>query len=276
MPVSESNFDWIRSLLEKHAGNLLECDKAYLVEARLTSLAQATGERTIDELVDSLRAAPDRELERQIVEAMLTHESFFFRDEDTFETLASQIFPRLIEKRRDRRQLSIWSAACAAGQEPYSLAMLLKEQFAGTFDGWSMKIVASDLSRPMLEQAKSGSYDEIKSQRGLSPERRQRFFRQEQRCWVIRKEMRSLIDFREINLCSDPPPLPQFDLILLRNVLIYLTESARQKVLRRVAGCLASDGYLLLGATESIPQPSPLFVRDGECQVPCFRPTPIS
>jgi chemotaxis protein methyltransferase CheR len=123
----------------------------------------------------------------------------------------------------------------------------------------------------MLDQAKCGAYNEIKSQRGLSAERRERFFRNENRSWVIREELRESIEFREINLCTDPSPLPQFDLILLRNVLIYLTESARQKVLARVAGCLASDGCLLLGATESIPQESLLFVRDRDCAVPSFR-----
>jgi chemotaxis protein methyltransferase CheR len=273
MPVSTASFEWISSLLEKRAGNLLESDKTYLVEARLTPLAQATGAVNVDALVDRLRSTPD--LERQIVEAMLTHESSFFRDSDAFEALTSQILPRLIERRRDRRELTIWSAACAAGQEPYSLAMLMKEQFAGSFAGWTVRIVATDLSRPMLDQARSGSYNEIKSQRGLSPERRQRFFRQEDRAWVIREELRESIEFREINLCTDPPPLRQFDLVLLRNVLIYLTEPARQKVLARVAGCLADDGSLLLGATESIPQQSQIFVRDSECAVSCFRPAAV-
>ena len=273
MSVSTASFEWISSLLEKCAGNLLGSDKTYLVEARLTPLAQAIGAGNVESMVDRLRATPDVELERQIVEAMLTHESSFFRDSDTFDALASQILPRLIERRRDRRELTIWSAACAAGQEPYSLAMLMKEQFAEAFAGWTVRIVATDLSRPMLDQARSGSYNEIKSQRGLSPERRERFFRQEGRAWVIREDLRESIEFREINLCSDPPPLRQFDLVLLRNVLIYLTEPARQKVLARVAACLADDGCLLLGATESISNESRLFVRDTESAVPCFRPT---
>lgn len=271
MPVSTTTFEWVRGLLERRAGNLLDSEKAYLVETRLAPLAEQTGLGSIDAMVDRLCSTPEVDLERRIVEAMLTHESSFFRDSDTFEALASQILPRLIDRRRDSRELTIWSAACAAGQEPYSLAMLLNEQFPGVFDGWTLRIVATDISRPMLDQAKLGSYNEVKSQRGLSAERRERFFRKQERCWVIRNEMRDSVEFHEINLCTDPPPLPQFDLILLRNVLIYLTESARQKVLARVAGCLANDGCLLLGATESIPAESTDLVRDRECQVPCFR-----
>ena len=271
MPVTADNFEWISSLLAKRAGNRLESDKAYLVEARLTPLVRILDLKSIDALVDRLRSSPAPELERKIVEAMLTHESSFFRDADTFDTLAAQIFPRLIERRRDCRELTIWSAACAAGQEPYSVAMLLREQFPEICDSWSVKIIASDLSRPMLEQARSGSYNEIKSQRGLSPERRRRFFRHEQFCWVIHEQLRESIEFREINLCTAPPPLPKFDLILLRNVLIYLTPSAQQKVLTRIASCLASDGCLLLGATETVSHESTLFIRDKDYAVPCFR-----
>lgn len=272
MTVTADSFEWIRRLLAKRAGNRLESDKAYLVEARLTPLAQRLDLKSIDALVDRLRSSPDPELELQIVEAMLTHESSFFRDTDTFDTLATQVLPRLIERRRDRRELTIWSAACAAGQEPYSVAMLLREQFPEICDSWSVKIIASDLSRPMLDQARSGSYNEIKSQRGLSPERRRRFFTHEQLCWVIHKQLRQSIEFCEVNLCTAPPPLPNFDLILLRNVLIYLTDSARQQVLTRVAKCLANDGSLLLGATETISRQSKLFIRNSEYTIPCFRP----
>nr|MBC8291205.1 protein-glutamate O-methyltransferase CheR [Planctomycetota bacterium] len=228
MAVSPTSFEWVRSLLAERAGNALPADKVYLVETRLTPIAKKAGAAGVDSLVAELRATPDFERERQIVEAMLTHESSFFRDEDTFKLLGSTLLPELIEQRQDCRKLAIWSAACAAGQEPCSVAMLIEEQFPGLAD-WEVPIVATDFSRRTLAQARTGLYTESQIQRGLTHERKQRFFREEHNRWQISEDLLNSIEYSQINLCDEPPPLPQFDLILLRNVLIYLTVEARQQ-----------------------------------------------
>lgn len=269
MEVSAASFEWVRSLLARRAGNALPADKSYLVAVRLTPLALSAGADDVDALIDRLRSVPDFELERQIVEAMLTHESSFFRDEPTFEMLASRILPELIKKRRDQGQLTIWSAACAAGQEPYSLAMLIHEQFP-ILAGWEVRIVATDFSRRTLAQARTGAYTDIQMQRGLSLDRKRRFFREEHRHWRISDELLDSVEFSTINLCNESPPLPQFDLILLRNVLIYMTDQARQQVLSQVAQVLAPDGRLILGASESLDQASP-FHRETGLAMPCYR-----
>ena len=215
-----------------------------------------------------MRAEPDREIERQIVEAMLTHESSFFRDESTFDLLASTLLPELIEKRRDCHKITIWSAACAAGQEPCSIAMLIAEEFPCLAD-WSMPIIATDFSRKTHAQARTGTYTEAQTRRGLTPERKRRFFREADNRWQISEGLLDAIEYSQINLCDERPPLPQFDLILLRNVLIYLTEEARRQVQAEVARVLAPDGVLILGATESLE--SSLFRRERQLNAPCYR-----
>lgn len=268
MPVSPATFEWVRDLLARRAGNALSEDKSYLVETRLASVVATTEAAGIDELVERLRAEPDLELERQIVEAMLTHESSFFRDESTFDLLTTTLLPQLIEQRQDRREITIWSAACAAGQEPCSIAMLIAEEFPGLAD-WNVPIVATDFSRQELAHARTGSYSEAQARRGLTPERKRRFFREAGNRWKISEGLLESIEFAQINLCDERPPLPQFDLILLRNILIYLTEEARQQVQAEVARVLAPDGFLILGATESLDE-SPLFRRERELDAPCY------
>lgn len=271
MTINSANFHWIRELLERNSGNTLEAEKSYLVESRLTPVAESLGLRNIDALIDSLRLRTNRETERRIVESMLTHESSFFRDPHYFDAIANQILPRLQLQRSETRQITVWCGACAAGQEPYSLAMLIKENF-GPPEDWSVRIIASDLSRPMLEQAMSGSYSEIEVQRGLSAERRQRFFRQIDRRWIVRDDLRQMVEFQEFNLCAGQSLPPIADVILLRNVLIYLSESAQEHALSLVTKSLAPDGCLLIGSTETLYQHAALFTRDPDCVVPCFRP----
>lgn len=272
MPVDAVNLCWIRDLCVRISGNVLEEEKSYLVEARLTPLALSVGLTGVDSLIEQLRVHPDGELERRIVEAMLIHESSFFRDANYFDALRTTILPQLIRQRSSSRSLTIWCAACAAGQEAYSLAMLLQESLGPLLDGWRLKLIASDLSRPMLQQARSGSYSELENQRGVSIERRRRFFRFDGRRWIIREELRRMVEFRELNLLHGFPGMERADLVLLRNVLIYLDIPARHRVLANLARSVALDGCLLLGATETLHQDVPLFRRIPDAPVPCYRP----
>jgi chemotaxis protein methyltransferase CheR len=251
MPVSPASFDWVRRLVEERTGNLLEDQKSYLVETRLAPIVASEGLSSVDELANALRTRPRLELERQCVEAILTHESSFFRDPHYFEELASRLLPELIARRQSVRRLTIWCAACASGQEPYSLAMVIREQFGSLLNDWHLDFVASDLARPVIEQARGGHFSQVEIQRGLSPQRLARFFRQVNDRWVIESSLRDMIRFREVNLYTDDPPLQNIDLVLLRNVLIYMNEPTRILVLQRVQRALAPDGCLVLGATET-------------------------
>ncbi len=271
MPITPTNFDWIRRLAEERTGNVLDATKTYLVESRLAPLAESAGLPSIDAIVDSLRVTSNPELERRVVEALLTHETSFFRDPHYFNELAATILPDLLRRRQTQRRLRIWCAACSSGQEPYSLAMLLHEQLGGLND-WSLSIIATDYSRPMLDQARRGSYSAVETQRGLSPARLTRFFQRDGSRHVVLPELKRLIEFRELNLAVDPPPLPRFDLVLIRNVLIYLSENLSREILERIHGSLAHDGHLLLGSTETLIPTPDKFTRADHCRITCYQP----
>lgn len=252
MSTSPVSFDWIRCLVEEQAGNVLEDGKNYLVESRLAPIVESEKVDSVDELVQRMRATFRPELERRCIEAILTHESSFFRDPHYFDELATNILPQLIDRRRASRRLTIWCAASAAGQEPYSLAILLHEHFPEVIAEWHVEFVASDFARPVITQAQNGDYSDVEIQRGLSSQRIARFFRQSGNRWAADVALRGMIRFRESNLVTDEPPVPRADLILLRNVLIYMSEETRLQVVRKVRQALAPDGHLMLGATETL------------------------
>jgi len=269
MAVIMDSYHWICELVEREAGNVLGEQKAYLVDARIAPVAQSLNHSSIDELVEQLQRRPDSELELKIVEAMLIHETSFFRDAHYFEELAEEVIPRLMLAKKNSRELSIWSAACATGQEPYSIAMLLQERF-GTLPDWSLRILATDLSRPMLEQARQGIFSDVDVKRGLNPQRQTRFFTKVNERWQARTGLSSAIDFRVHNLIGEDPPVGTFDIVLLRNILIYLNEEARSRVFQQVLRSLAPGGLLMLGATEAMLPPGKLFRRNSAYAVPCF------
>ncbi len=272
MPTTPASFDWVRRLVEQHTGNVLEDQKAYLVDSRLVPLARSAGLANVDELVSCLRSSRQPELEQQCIEAMLTHETSFFRDSHYFEALASDILPELIERRRSSGNLTIWCAACATGQEPYSLAMLIREQFSDLLTDWRLDFVASDLARPVIRQADEGYYSEVEIQRGLSPQRATRFFHQVDNRWVADQSLCDMIRFREVNLATELPPVSRVDLVLLRNVLIYMNEPTRLQVLQKVRHVLAPDGCLMLGATETLFDLDVAFSQNSG-HVPTYRPS---
>jgi chemotaxis protein methyltransferase CheR len=245
------DFDALRQLLSRTSGLFLDSDKAYLVESRLQPLIERAGLRDLGALVNQLLSAKNPELERDVVEAMTTNETFFFRDRLPFDNFRKFILPALLEARKEVRQIRIWCAACSTGQEPYSLAMLLDEE-AHRLSGWSVDILGTDLSRTVVAAAREGVYTQFEMQRGLPISQLLRYFRQENDRWHINEHLRSRVRFEEFNLLSDYRELGRFDVIFCRNVLIYFDVPTKRDVLNRMAQILLPDGYLLLGAAETV------------------------
>lgn len=248
--MTEQEFDVVRRFLRERSGIALEAGKEYLVEARLAPLARRLNLNSISELIAQLSRAPDQVLLRQVVEAMVTNETSFFRDHHPFEGLRKVVLPDLIARRRAERRLFIWCAASSSGQEPYSLALLLREHFPDLAE-WKITFLASDISRAMVARAREGCYNQIEVNRGLPAALLVKYFEQRGVTWQLRADIRESIDFQEINLAQTWPALPRMDLILLRNVMIYFEVETKKAILDKMARLLRPDGYLLLGGAES-------------------------
>jgi chemotaxis protein methyltransferase CheR len=246
-----SDFDILRQLLNRRSGLALDAEKAYLAESRLQPLVQQLGLSGLGGLVKMLLTGEHPELEREVVETMTTNETFFFRDRIPFDNFRKAIIPYLLTARRESRKIRIWCAACSSGQEPYSLAMILDEE-AHRLAGWNVEILATDLSRSVINTARQGVYSQFEIQRGLPITQLLRYFQQEGERWRISQHLRSRIRFEEFNLLSDYMPLGQFDVIFCRNVLIYFDLPAKKDVLARMAKALAPDGFFVMGAAETV------------------------
>jgi len=249
--MTTDDFDFLCRLLRERSGLVLTRDKAYLLESRLLPVARKRGLKSLDELVIQLRLRPVSDLARDIVEAMTTNESFFFRDIKPFEQFKSYVLPALLRTRASRRQIRIWSAACSSGQEPYTLAILLAEQQA-QLAGWTIDILATDLSTEILDKAQTGLYSQFEVQRGLPIQYLVKYFKQQGERWQIDASIRNRVRFRTFNLLDDPGSLGTFDLIFCRNVLIYFDQPTKSVVLDRLSRVLAPDGYLFLGGAETV------------------------
>jgi chemotaxis protein methyltransferase CheR len=241
-------FAALQNFLLKSSGLSLDREKQYLVEARLNPVVQQAGLSGLAEL--AARVATDRALARKVTEAMTVNETFFFRDRMPFEGFRNVILPELLAARARTRKIRLWSAACSTGQEPYSLAMILDEE-ARRLTGWSVDIVASDLSDAVLKRAREGVYTHFEAQRGVPMPHLVRYFSRRKDQWAINQTIKARIDFRQQNLISDFSGLGVFDVIFCRNVLIYFAPEQKREVLARMSRSLAPDGYLVLGAAES-------------------------
>jgi chemotaxis protein methyltransferase CheR len=245
------DYDYFRKLLRERSGLVLSADKQYLVESRLLPLARRAGMSGLSELVQKLKG-PNAEAQIvEVVEAMTTNESFFFRDKIPFENFRDTILPALMMARSAQRRLRIWCAATATGQEPYSLAMTLKEM-AKTVAGWRIEILATDLSNEVLEKAKAGIYSQFEVQRGLPIQLLVKYFTQVGETWQIAPDIRAMVQFRPLNLLHDFAHLGTFDVVFCRNVLIYFDQDTKINVLDRIARLVDRDGYLILGAAETV------------------------
>jgi len=247
--ISAADFDFVARLLRDQCGLVLEPGKEYLIKARLTPISHKHG-LTLEELLQRLRDYHDAPLLTAVVEAMVTTETSFFRDIQPFETLKKTVLPQLIELRRSQRQLNVWCAASSSGQEPYSVALLIREYFP-ELASWRIHLSATDLSHEMLERSRAGRFSQLEVNRGLPTPLLLKWFLQEGAFWQIAQTIRSGISFSRMNLTQPWPAMPKWDLILLRNVMIYFDNAAKKEILGRVARVLSRDGYLLLGGSET-------------------------
>ena len=259
--MTPSDYEFLRKLLKERSGLDLSADKQYLVESRLIPLARKSGLPGIAELVAKIKSGADA-LTSVVVEAMTTNETFFFRDKIPFDHLRQTILPALLQARGSRRALRIWCAASSTGQEPYSVAMCVKE-FAG-LAGWRVEIVATDLSQGVLEKAKAGIYSQFEVQRGLPIQMLVKYFTQIGELWQLNADIRAMVQHRQFNLLQDLSHLGTFDVIFCRNVLIYFDQDTKAGVFGRLARMLDTDGVLLLGAAESVVGISDAFKPDPE------------
>ncbi len=241
---------YLCDLVQVHTGVVLDSSKAYLFENRLTGLARTEGVGSVAELVSRLRGNDDVSLQHRFIDCMLTKETSFFRDLLPFNALRSALVPELVEARRTERRLVIWSAACATGQEVFSVAIMIREHFAELL-GWLLELRASDVSRDAVLRAEEGRYGSLEMNRGLPVSLLLKYFTQSQLEWTVRPEVRRMVSFFVLNLVRPWPTTSLCDLILLRNVLIYFDAEARRKVLLKVTRQLRPGGYLMLGGAET-------------------------
>ena len=257
--ASGVDYGYLRQLVFGLSHNVLDPSRDYLFETRLTRLLRNQGMTHLEELVQYLRLRKNPELERSIAEAMTINETSFFRDTRPFELLRIDLLQKMIEARRLRRGLRFWSAACSTGQEAYSLAMMVREHFPLLAD-WDIRIEGTDICGEVVERAQAGSYHRIEMNRGLPARFIVRYFDHVGENWVIKQEVRKMCNFRQANLCA--PQLPfrrgedRFDVIFLRNVMLYFSQETRRTLLANIHRLLAPDGVLFLGSSEQPADPS--------------------
>jgi len=252
------DYGYLRQLVFGLSQNVLDPSRDYLFETRLTKLLRNQGMTHLDELVGHLRLRKNPVLERAVAEAMTINETSFFRDLRPFDLLRETLLPKLIDARRNARMLRFWSAACSTGQEGYSLAMLLREHFPA-LAGWSIRIEGTDISSEVVHRAQAGSYHRIEMNRGLPAKFVVRYFDHHGEDWTVKPEVRAMCNFRMANLCT--PPLPfsmneKFDVIFLRNVMLYFSLETRRVLMANIHRLLAADGILFLGSSEQPADPS--------------------
>jgi chemotaxis protein methyltransferase CheR len=248
MTLSASEFAYISGLVRRDAAIVLEPGKEYLVEARLMPLARQTGAATVSEFVIRAQQRPEPDVHRRIVDALTTNETSFFRDGEPFTAMAGMVLPELLANRSTSRHLRVWSAACSSGQETYTLAMQMHDNLP---NGWSYEILGTDISTEVLARAEAGRYTQLEVNRGLPAPALVRHFERVGGHWQVAPHLRKNVSFRRLNLATPLPALGQFDVIFLRNVLIYFDVATKRAVLDRVGTLLKPDGWLFLGSAET-------------------------
>ena len=244
-------FDALCEYLRRNSGLVMEQSKKYLVESRVMPIVRREKLSGLDELVLLLQKGQSPKLAKDVIEAMTINETYFFRDKSPFDQFRSVMLPALLAARQNEKRLRIWSAAASTGQEAYSLAMIL-DDFAARMVGWKIEIVGTDLSEQVLEKARKGIYSQFEVQRGLPAPMLLRHFNQIGESWQLSDHIRSKVTFRQLNLLSDFTALGRFDVIFCRNVLIYFDAVRKTDILARMTRILAPDGFVILGASESL------------------------
>jgi chemotaxis protein methyltransferase CheR len=246
--MQTATFDYIRQMVKQQAGIVVEAGKEYMAESRLAGLAREQGHPGLEGFIDQLRGRPFGELHRRVVEALTVNETSFFRDHRPFDGLRTTIVPKMLEGRPDRR-LAIWCAAASSGQEPYSIAMLLREHFPRV--AANTRIIATDISREMLARTTRGVYSQFEVGRGLPAQMLAKYFTPSGAEWQLKPEIRSMVETREVNLANPFPSLPPIDVLMVRNVLIYFDAASKQDILNRMRRTLSTDGVVMLGGAET-------------------------
>ncbi len=267
MTIAAGDFEYIRRLVRDGAAIVLEPGKEYLAESRLVPVARSEGFAGIAELVARLQADPRSLLRRKVIKAMTTNETTFFRDVHPFDALRQHVLPELIAARESTRCITIWCGASSSGQEPYSIAMVLRHHFP-VLASWTVKLVATDIARSMLERTREGLYSQLEVNRGLPASMLVKWFVKEGTRWRVKPELRAMVEPVELNLAEPWPSLPPFDVVFMRNVLIYFDVATKQSILQRVRRQLRPDGWLFLGGAETT-----LNVDDQFERVPLGRAT---
>jgi chemotaxis protein methyltransferase CheR len=271
MGCTEADYAYLREVVLAQSANLIDPSRNALFDIKLSEVARSAGASNLKEFVHLLRTGQPLHLYRAVAEAMTINETSFFRDVKTFNLIRNSLLPQLLERRKAERRLRIWSAASSTGQEAYSVAMLLLEQFPETA-GWDVKIIGTDISRAVVEYARTGRYRRLEVNRGLPARMLPKYFRREKEEWEISARLRALCEFHQVNLCAPLPALPTFDLVLLRNVILYFSQEDRSHVFNTVHSRLAEDGYLLLGHAEQAEESTNLFEVEFAEESFCYRP----
>ena len=249
--MTPADYEYLSNFLLGTSGLALGTSKEYLIEARLIPLAQSLGLDGISELVEELKKGAELKVTSAVTEAMTTNETSFFRDKTPFEELKNHLIPKLMEARKTSKRLKIWCAAAATGQEPYTISMILDDSFP-QLRGWSVEILATDLDQQALERSRSGIYTQFEVQRGLPIQMLMKYFEQIDTGWLIKEKMRNTIQWKQLNLLDNFNHLGKFDIIFCRNVLIYFQQETKKSVLDRFGTMIQNDGYLYLGAAETV------------------------
>lgn len=270
MTVTRAEFEYVRTLIHERAGIVLEEGKEYLIESRLGPLADKEGFDTLAEYLGRLQRDAFNGSHRKLIHAMTTNETLFFRDIRPFELLRTRLIPELLAVHAADRHITLWSAACSTGQEPYTVAMLLREYFP-QLQGWNVRLIASDLSTDVLARAIQGCYSQLEVNRGLPARFLVKYFTRQGEKWQIRDDLRRMIEFREMNLTEAWSFLPKIDIIFMRNVLIYFNHATKREILGKAAPLLPPYGYLFLGSAETTMNIADEFEPLPGVSAACFR-----
>ncbi len=251
MAIATADFDYIRKLVLDRSAIVLEPGKEYLVESRMLPLLHSEGLETIENLVGKLRTGGFRNgLSDKVVDALTTNETSFFRDVHPFEALKKHVLPDILEKNKIKRELNIWCGASSSGQEPFTIAMILRNDFP-ELNNWKINFMSSDISKEMLTRCRSGIYSQLEVNRGLPAMLLVKFFERVGTNWKVKDDLLKMIQFREVNLSEPFPPMPPVDIMFLRNVLIYFDVETKKSILGKIRRVLKPEGYLFLGAAET-------------------------
>ncbi|OLE21395.1 MAG: chemotaxis protein CheR [Actinobacteria bacterium 13_1_20CM_3_71_11] len=269
MSLSEADFAYVAGLVRRESAIVLSPGKEYLVEARLLPVARQAGAASLADFLDALQRRPDPAVHRCVVDALTTNETSWFRDREPYTALSGTVLPELVSARTATRTLRIWSAACSSGQEPYSLAMTVQQDLPA---GWRYHVTATDISTEMIGRARSGEYSQVEVNRGLPAPLLARFFTPSGTGWRISPALRENVTFQQMNLAAPLPSMAPFDVIFLRNILIYFDVETKRTVLRNVGRLLRPDGYLFLGAAETTIGVDDSFERVAIGRTSAYRP----